>query len=613
MAGTYYDLMQKYATTTTTTREGTQKVVAPQEITQSLGNFVVDMSVIPYMREQRLIGVIKGMKPNTGVSVYMDADDVSGYVQAPTMLYLYDNVGNFHDKYDDYEIVDVWTSSAKTTKLGTCSAILQCGDSWSVGQDLLYVLFDENVQWTADCYIEGRTSGAVASVDTFLTRSGRARASTSTSITLGVNAMPITNIYNDFSVKFLDSLATYGSNIVFPNSQIGSQLVDNDLDDVLQMYTIKIVGGTGAGQSRTITAYNGSTKVATISSAWTTNPDTTSIYSIGALQTDDFGYAVGRIILPAATYKTGNKRFTVTDSINPSLSSTHAEATFVAQGIQQTTQETSVTVMVPTIKTQTVTQSKPSTTTYTTQVVQKNAEYVPAPAVTQKAGGCGGGCFTPSTMVLMANGKKKKISDIKVGDVVYNHDKTATNIVMFVEKVIDTKLEKLYSPTGKGECFATINHPLYIDGKLSSPIADKVYEYYPWLGQSKSIADECKYEDTKGEFVYNLWLNGDGTYTVNGFGTTSIIGDGGILRLLIERGEIAEERASDIMITVTSVDKYTSHGAYTMNNLCKILDMNIINKILVRGFKDDTNKFTQKAVLTIFKLVGLTTLPFKKV
>jgi hypothetical protein len=267
MAGTYYDLMQKYATTTTYTREGTQKVIAPQEITQSLGNFVVDMSVIPYMREQRLVGVSKGMKPNTSVFVYLDADDISGHIQAPTTLYLYDNTGNFHDKYNEYEKVDVWTSSAKTTKLGTCNAILQCGDSWAVEQDILYVLFDDNIAWTADCYIEGRTSGATAKVDTFISRSGTARASTSTSITLGVNAMPITDIYNNFSVKFLDSLATYGSNIVFPNSKIGAQFVGNDLDSVFKMYTINIVAGKGVGQSRTITAYNGSTKVATISSA----------------------------------------------------------------------------------------------------------------------------------------------------------------------------------------------------------------------------------------------------------------------------------------------------------------------------------------------------------
>jgi len=44
-------------------------------------------------------------------------------------------------------------------------------------------------------------------------------------------------------------------------------------------FTISITGGTGAGQSKVITDYVGATKIATVS-AWTINPDNTSIYSI---------------------------------------------------------------------------------------------------------------------------------------------------------------------------------------------------------------------------------------------------------------------------------------------------------------------------------------------
>jgi len=46
--------------------------------------------------------------------------------------------------------------------------------------------------------------------------------------------------------------------------------------------TITITSGTGAGQVRTISAYNGGTKVATVSSNWTTTPDTTSQYAINS-------------------------------------------------------------------------------------------------------------------------------------------------------------------------------------------------------------------------------------------------------------------------------------------------------------------------------------------
>jgi hypothetical protein len=45
---------------------------------------------------------------------------------------------------------------------------------------------------------------------------------------------------------------------------------------------LKISTGTGAGQSRTITAYDGSTKIATVAWNWIVNPDATSVYQVCA-------------------------------------------------------------------------------------------------------------------------------------------------------------------------------------------------------------------------------------------------------------------------------------------------------------------------------------------
>lgn len=44
--------------------------------------------------------------------------------------------------------------------------------------------------------------------------------------------------------------------------------------------TVYITGNTGAGQARVITAYNGSTKVATVNANWGTNPDSSSTFAI---------------------------------------------------------------------------------------------------------------------------------------------------------------------------------------------------------------------------------------------------------------------------------------------------------------------------------------------
>ena len=50
--------------------------------------------------------------------------------------------------------------------------------------------------------------------------------------------------------------------------------------DFYQGDVVQIISGTGAGQARTITGYNGSTLVATVSRAWATQPDATSVYAV---------------------------------------------------------------------------------------------------------------------------------------------------------------------------------------------------------------------------------------------------------------------------------------------------------------------------------------------
>jgi hypothetical protein len=101
-----------------------------------------------------------------------------------------------------------------------------------------------------------------------------------------------------------------------------------------------------------------------------------------------------------------------------------------------------------------------------------------------------------------------------------------------------------------------------------------------------------------------LWTDGDGTYTVNGYGTTSIIGDGGVLRLCVDRNDITSEYASELVVKFVEEGKNTTYGAYLLNNLFGKLDIKLVNMLLLRAFKDDTNPITQKCVLGLFKLFG---------
>jgi len=53
-------------------------------------------------------------------------------------------------------------------------------------------------------------------------------------------------------------------------------------DDIYNGSTITTTGGTGSGQTNVISDYNGTTKVATVSTAWTTQPDATTTFTISS-------------------------------------------------------------------------------------------------------------------------------------------------------------------------------------------------------------------------------------------------------------------------------------------------------------------------------------------
>lgn len=91
----------------------------------------------------------------------------------------------------------------------------------------------------------GTTVNGTIPPDTVFIRSGTAQAGAASSITLDASASAANNLYNG--------------------------------------ETVFIRSGAGAGQSAVITAYVGATKVATVSPAWATTPDSSSVFSILAM------------------------------------------------------------------------------------------------------------------------------------------------------------------------------------------------------------------------------------------------------------------------------------------------------------------------------------------
>ena len=174
-------------------------------------------------------------------------------------------------------------------------------------------------------------------------------------------------------------------------------------------------------------------------------------------------------------------------------------------------------------------------------------------------GGGGGGlgdCFTPDTQVLMLDGTTKSIVDVQVGDHVYNYDRTSCNRVTFIEIADGSQWGSLFSPTTEYPPFATVNHPIYIDGVLSAVDPEKLNKVYPWLGKLAKLDTYSIAPAPEGN-VYNLWVTGDGTYTVNGYGTTAGVGDGGLFRILFESGMASAETTNRLFAKFT----YPDNGA----------------------------------------------------
>jgi prepilin-type N-terminal cleavage/methylation domain-containing protein len=71
---------------------------------------------------------------------------------------------------------------------------------------------------------------------------------------------------------------------------------------------IRTTGGSGAGQSRVISTYNGTTLVATVTLAWTTTPDSTTTYTIVENLLDTSGFSLKKRGADCSTAAAADKR-----------------------------------------------------------------------------------------------------------------------------------------------------------------------------------------------------------------------------------------------------------------------------------------------------------------
>ena len=209
----------------------------------------------------------------------------------------------------------------------------------------------------------------------------------------------------------------------------------------------------------------------------------------------------------------------------------------------------------------------------------------------------GVGIGTTSTTILSVD---KPISEVKVGDYVLNKDGTQENQVVFIEKH-ENKEGTLYSPTSDLKPFATRNHMLYKDGEWVV-----IDDFYPWLRELNCEAvDDPNLEVFSETDLYNLWVTGDGTYIANGYGTHSIMFDGGWLRHSYEQGLLEHKEVIKTMVEFAQVDQPDlMYGAFLVNKLLGKVNIKLLNKIGVYVLCSDESSRRKKIAHKVMRLLA---------
>jgi len=320
---------QYITTSNAQTRSGVLSTVVPSTITQSLGDRVVDVSIIPYMRNRGVLFVGSDFKPTTTLYSFFDNTDINKYVARANKFTLASNNLNYKVAIGSPETVNVRNTATSTTN--ATAFVVRTSNT----EVFVVNLSPSTALNGATMNLVGQSSGTNYKINGYDHYSGSAVSATPSTIVLSVDATSANNT------------STYAG---------------------LPIY---IVSGTGAGQVATVSSYTSGTRTINIVGTWTTTPDATSFYSIGNLTTTQAGDIAGVFNIPTGTFRIGEKNFRLNDSSTGDIpsSSTNGDATFYAQGILEKTENTIISTTVPTIQRAAVTDNRVVSSTTSREVV----------------------------------------------------------------------------------------------------------------------------------------------------------------------------------------------------------------------------------------------------
>ena len=265
--------------------------------------YIQDVSVLPYIRQQFVFFNSYGMLVNSSVNAYFDGTSVNKYIRKPNILELTGVTGTFTDG----DIVGYYSGGAFTPIAKVLSYYVNPSANTTAR---LYVIGDiVNTNFNVGATIQN------AQFNT----SGQYQTTTASGV--------------------ISSYTHNGGVLKSANSSVSIQLATIAANtDIYSGNTLYVINGTGVGQSATISAYNTTTKTATLSTGITASAG--DIYSIGSLKTNEVGMLSGVFSIPGGIFHTGERSFRIDNSIANNLDSatTFSQATFYASGLQATKQ-----------------------------------------------------------------------------------------------------------------------------------------------------------------------------------------------------------------------------------------------------------------------------------
>ena len=286
------------------TRTGIISTKPPETIKRSVGNRAVSISIVPYVREQKVYFVAKGLKPSSIFYPYFDNTVVTAYTKpAYELTYTANtssaNSGVFNSKTGEQITLTQAFTLGTHTKTATGLALYQNSTSILVSNTIHEVTMSQQP-----------SAFTVNETVTFYSDSAR-----TTQTAIGTIQSYLTTTANSFTVNSISGTIATGNYATGATS--GN--VTGTVSDAGGFRTGEIYQGVGSAKA------NGNI---------TTAPATTPTLA-SELAADVNGVLVGELELPATVFKSGEKLFRLTDSSTDTVASTEsvAEKIFRVQGL----------------------------------------------------------------------------------------------------------------------------------------------------------------------------------------------------------------------------------------------------------------------------------------